>query len=154
MQQFEAQISWERGSQTFSDNRYSRAHQWLLDGDLRVPCSSSPLSVPLPMSDPGAIDPEEALVAAVSSCHMLFFLSIAAKRGFVVDQYRDNAVGILDKNAAGKKAMTLITLRPAIAFSGERRPGRAELDAIHHDAHDQCYIANTIKADVVIEGVF
>ena len=152
MQQFEAQIRWQRGSQTFSDNRYSRAHEWQLDGGLRVPCSSSPLSVPLPMSDPAAIDPEEALVAALSSCHMLFFLSIAARQGFVVDEYRDNAVGTMDKNVDGKKAMTLITLRPAVSFGGERQPSRAELDAIHHDAHDQCYIANSIKADVVIEG--
>lgn len=153
MQQFEAQIHWQRGSQAFSDNRYSRAHQWQFDGGLQVPCSSSPLSVPLPMSDAGAIDPEEALVAALSSCHMLFFLSIAAKQGFVVDEYRDTPVGIMDRNADGKKAMTLITLRPAIAFGGERRPSCAELDAIHHDAHDQCYIANSIRADVVIEGV-
>lgn len=153
MQQFEAQINWQRGGQAFSDNRYSRAHQWQLDGGLRVPCSSSPLSVPLPMSDPAAIDPEEALVAALSSCHMLFFLSIAARQGFVVDEYQDKPVGILEKNADGKKAMTLITLRPAVRFGGERQPGRAELDAIHHDAHDQCYIANSIKAEVVIEGV-
>lgn len=154
MQQFEAQISWQRGSQAFTDNRYSRAHQWQFDGGLQVPCSSSPLSVPLPMSDASAVDPEEALVAALSSCHMLFFLSLAARAGLVVDAYRDNAVGIMDKNADGKKAMTLITLRPAITFGGERQPGRAELDALHHDAHEQCYIANSIKADVVIEGVY
>jgi organic hydroperoxide reductase OsmC/OhrA len=153
MQQFEAQVSWQRDGAAFSDNRYSRAHQWLFDGGLRVPASSSPLSVPLPMSDPAALDPEEALVAALSSCHMLFFLSLAAQRGFVVDTYRDDAVGIMDRNAAGKKALTLITLRPAIAFGGERQPGRAEIEAIHHDAHEQCYIANSIRADVVIEGV-
>jgi organic hydroperoxide reductase OsmC/OhrA len=153
MQQFEAQIHWQRGSQAFSDNRYSRAHQWQFDGGLQVPCSSSPLSVPLPMSDAGAIDPEEALVAALSSCHMLFFLSFAAQRGLIVDAYRDDAVGVMDRNAAGKKALTLITLRPAIAFGGERQPGRAEIEAIHHDAHEQCYIANSIRADVVIEGV-
>lgn len=152
MQQFQAQISWQRGSQAFTDNRYSRAHLWQLDGGLQVPCSSSPLSVPLPMSDPAAIDPEEALVAALSSCHMLFFLSIAARHGFVVDEYRDSPVGIMDRNADGKKAMTLITLRPAISWGGARRPGRAELDAMHHEAHEQCYIANSIKAEVVIEG--
>jgi len=153
MQQFEAQVSWQRGSQAFTDNRYSRAHQWLLDGGLQVPCSSSPLSVPVPMSDPTAIDPEEALVAALSSCHMLFFLSIAARQGFIVDAYCDQAVGIMGSNADGKKAMTLITLRPAITFGGERHPSAADLDAIHHEAHEQCYIANSIKADVVIEGV-
>ena len=153
MQQFEAHISWQRDGQVFSDNRYSRAHQWRFDGGLQVPCSSSPLSVPLPMSDASAIDPEEALVASLSSCHMLFFLSIAATHGFVVDSYRDDPVGIMNRNADGKKAMTLITLRPAIAFDGERQPTRAELEAIHHEAHEQCYIANSIKADVVIEGV-
>ena len=153
MQRFEAQINWQRGDAAFSDNRYSRAHQWLFDGGLRVPASSSPLSVPLPMSDPAALDPEEALVAALSSCHMLFFLSFAAQRGFIVDAYRDDAVGIMDRNAAGKKALTLITLRPAIAFGGDKQPSRADIDAIHHDAHEQCYIANSIRADVVIEGV-
>ncbi|MES2315949.1 MAG: OsmC family protein [Pseudomonadota bacterium] len=152
MQQFTAQVSWQRGAQAFSDNRYSRAHQWSFDGGLQVPASSSPLSVPLPMSDAAALDPEEALVAALSSCHMLFFLSIAAQRGFVVDAYRDNALGTMDKNADGKKAMTLIALRPAIAFGGERQPSPAEIAAIHHAAHEQCYIANSIKADVVIEG--
>lgn len=153
MQQFKAHISWQRGDAAFSDNRYSRAHEWLFDGGLRVPASSSPLSVPLPMSDPAALDPEEALVAALSSCHMLFFLSFAAQRGFMVDAYRDDAVGIMDRNAAGKKALTLITLRPAVAFAGERQPSRADIDALHHDAHEQCYIANSIRADVVIEGV-
>jgi organic hydroperoxide reductase OsmC/OhrA len=151
MQQFDAHIDWQRGQQPFSDNRYSRAHQWRFDGGLQVPASSSPLSVPLPMSDATAVDPEEALVAAVSSCHMLFFLSFAAQRGLVVDSYRDHAVGVMDRVAGGKKAMTLITLRPAIVFHG-RQPAGDELDAIHHEAHEHCYIANSIKADVVIAG--
>jgi organic hydroperoxide reductase OsmC/OhrA len=153
MTQFTAQIRWERGSQPFSDNRYSRAHAWRFDGGLTVPGSSSPHSVPLPMSDPGAVDPEEALVAALSSCHMLFFLSIAAQRGFVVDAYVDNAAGLLEKDAQGKLAMTRITLAPAITFSGEREATAAELDTMHQDAHDKCYIANSIKAEVVIQGV-
>jgi organic hydroperoxide reductase OsmC/OhrA len=152
MKQFEATITWQRGTQPFADNRYSRAHQWEFDGGLRVPASSSPLSVPLPMSDAAAVDPEEALVAALSSCHMLFFLSIAAKRGFIVDDYRDHAVGTMQKDDDGKMAMTRIALRPAIAFTGERMPGADDLAAIHHSAHEQCYIANSIKAEVVIEG--
>lgn len=152
MQQFEAHVEWRRGEQVFADNRYSRAHQWQFDGGLTVPASSSPLSVPVPMSDAGAIDPEEALVAAVSSCHMLFFLSFAARRGFIVDSYSDKPVGTLDKNADGQMAMTLFTLRPAVVFSGERRPGGADLDALHHEAHAHCYVANSIKADVLIEG--
>ncbi len=152
MQQFEAQVEWRRGDQPFADNRYSRAHQWQFDGGLTVPASSSPLSVALPMSDPGAVDPEEALVAALSSCHMLFFLFFAAKGGFVVDSYSDKPVGTMDKNADGKMAMTLFTLRPAIVFGGERQPSVQQLAALHHEAHEHCYIANSIKADVVIQG--
>jgi organic hydroperoxide reductase OsmC/OhrA len=151
MQQFEARLVWQRGTQSFADQRYSRAHEWIFDGGLHVPASSSPLSVPLPMSDPAAVDPEEALVAAASSCHMLFFLSIAAQRGFVVDSYRDHALGTLEKNAQGKMAMTRIALRPAIVFSLVP-PDAAELAAIHHAAHERCYIANSILADVVVEA--
>ncbi|MDC8760181.1 OsmC family protein [Janthinobacterium fluminis] len=150
MQQFTATLLWERGRQEFTDQRYSRAHEWRFDGGLRVPASSSPLSVPLPMSDPAAVDPEEALVAAASSCHMLFFLSIAAQRGFTVDRYQDHAVGALGRGADGRMAMTRITLRPAIAFSGAPVPDAAALAAIHHLAHEKCYIANSLKADVVI----
>ncbi len=153
MTQFEATIAWVRGEQTFADNRYSRAHEWRFDGGLTVPGSSSPHSVPQPMSDPAAVDPEEALVAAVSSCHMLFFLSIAAQRGFVVDSYLDTASGVMENNGEGKMAMTRITLSPTTRFSGERTPTPAELDAIHHAAHDKCYIANSIRADIIIKAV-
>ncbi len=153
MQQFKATIAWQRGAQPFTDNRYSRAHEWEFDGGLRVPASSSPLSVPLPMSDPGAVDPEEALVAAVSSCHMLFFLSIAQQRGFTIDRYRDDAEGTLARNAAGKMAMTAITLRPSIAFGGAALPAAQDIAAMHHAAHEKCYIANSITADVRVEGV-
>lgn len=152
MTQFKATIAWERGQQAFADNRYSRAHEWRFDGGLTVAGSSSPHSVPLPMSDPAAVDPEEALVAAVSSCHMLFFLSIAAQRGFIVDSYLDQAVGVLSKDAQGKMAMTLIALAPSIAFGGERKPDASDLAAMHHAAHDKCYIANSLKANVVIKG--
>jgi organic hydroperoxide reductase OsmC/OhrA len=152
MKQFEAQLAWHRGAQAFTDQRYSRAHEWTFDGGLTVPASSSPLSVPLPMSEAANVDPEEALVAATSSCHMLFFLSIAAQRGYVVDSYRDHALGLLGRDADGRIAMTRITLRPAIAFGGERRPDAAELDAIHHTAHERCYIANSLKTEVVVEA--
>jgi len=152
MQQFAATIAWQRGAQPFLDQRYSRAHQWQFDGGLRVPASSSPLSVPLPMSDPGAVDPEEALVAALSGCHMLFFLSLAARQGYIVDSYRDAAVGTMEPDADGKKSMTRIALRPAIAFSGARQPDAAALAALHHEAHALCYIANSIKAEVTIEA--
>jgi organic hydroperoxide reductase OsmC/OhrA len=152
MQQFEATIAWNRGQQAFLDQRYSRAHTWAFDGGLQLPASSSPLSVPLPMSDAAAVDPEEALVAALSGCHMLFFLSFAARAGFVVDSYRDQAVGTMEKDDGGRMSMTRIALRPQIAFSGERRPDAAALAALHHEAHEHCYIANSIKAQVSIEG--
>jgi organic hydroperoxide reductase OsmC/OhrA len=152
MHKYEATVSWRRGEQNFSDNRYSRAHEWTFDGGARVPASSSPLSVPLPMSDPAGVDPEEALVAAASSCHMLFFLSIAARRGFIVDSYIDQACAVMEKGSDGKIAITRIALRPKIVFSGDRQPEPAELDAIHHASHEQCFIANSLKSEVVVEA--
>jgi len=151
MKQFEARVAWQRGSQPFLDGRYSRAHAWRFDGGLDVPASSSPLSVPLPMSDASALDPEEALVAAASSCHMLFFLSLAAGRGFTVDSYVDDAVGFMDKDGQGRIAMTRIALRPAIVFAGQR-PAQDELDALHHEAHARCYIANSLRTEVLVVG--
>jgi organic hydroperoxide reductase OsmC/OhrA len=151
--EFGAQVAWRRAGQPFLDGRYSRAHDWEFDGGLQLRASSSPLSVPLPMSDPAALDPEEALVAAASSCHMLFFLSLAAQRGLTVDSYLDRAVGYLGEDDAGRMAMTRIELRPAIVFAGERQPCGDELDAIHHGAHARCYIANSLKTAVVINPV-
>lgn len=151
MHQFFATVAWQRDGQDFAGQRYSRGHAWQFDGGLTVPASSSPLSVPLPMSVAENIDPEEALVAATSSCHMLFFLSLAAQRGYVIDDYRDAAVGDLGKNAAGRLAMTRIVLRPRIVFAGEA-PSPEALAALHHDAHERCYIANSLTADVVVEG--
>ena len=149
MKQFEARVAWQRAGQPFLDGRYSRAHAWRFDGGLDVPASSSPLSVPLPMSDAAALDPEEALVAAASSCHMLFFLSLAAGRGFTIDSYVDEALGFLDKDGEGRIAMTRIELRPAIVFAGGR-PSQDELDALHHEAHARCYIANSLRAEVIV----
>ena len=151
MHQFFATVAWQRDGQDFAGQRYSRGHEWQFDGGLTVAASSSPLSVPLPMSVAANIDPEEALVAATSSCHMLFFLSLAAQRGYVIDDYRDAAVGDLGKNAAGRLAMTRIVLRPRIAFAGTP-PSPEALAALHHDAHERCYIANSLTADVVVEG--
>ncbi|MCC7642899.1 MULTISPECIES: OsmC family protein [unclassified Janthinobacterium] len=151
MHQFFATVAWQRDGQDFAGQRYSRGHEWQFDGGLTVAASSSPLSVPLPMSVAANIDPEEALVAATSSCHMLFFLSLAAQRGYVIDDYRDDAVGELGKNAQGRLAMTRIVLRPRIAFAGTP-PSPEALAALHHDAHERCYIANSLTADVVVEG--
>jgi organic hydroperoxide reductase OsmC/OhrA len=151
MHTYLATTTWNRGEQQFSDNKYSRAHELIFDGGARVPASSSPLSVPEPMSVAANVDPEEALVAAASSCHLLVFLYVACKAGFVVDSYLDQAVGEMNKNAAGKFAFTRIILRPKIVFSGARQPSADELEALHHAAHDDCYIANSIKAEIVVE---
>jgi organic hydroperoxide reductase OsmC/OhrA len=152
MKRFEATLAWQRGDQAFTDQRYSRAHRWRFNGGIDVPASSSPLSVPVPLSDPAAVDPEEALVAAAASCHMLFFLSLAAARGYVVDRYEDHAVGLLDTGPDGRPAITRIVLDPDIAFGGERQPDHAALAELHHEAHARCYIANSLKGDVVVEG--
>ena len=144
-------VVWQRNGEPFTDNKYSRGHRWLFDGGLEVQASSSPHVVPLPYSVAENVDPEEAFVASLSSCHMLFFLAIAGKRGFVVDEYRDEAVGIMEKNADGKMAMTRVTLRPNVSFSGERQPSREQLEKIHHQSHEQCFIANSVKTEVVTE---
>jgi organic hydroperoxide reductase OsmC/OhrA len=151
MSEHTATVEWTRDGQSFSDNRYSRAHDWRFDGGAVVRGSSAPSSVPAPMSDPAAVDPEEALVAAVSSCHMLFFLAYAGKAGFVVDSYRDDAVGVLAKDERGKVSITAVTLRPEVVFSGDARPDAAALDDLHHRAHEACYIANSIRAAVTVE---
>lgn len=146
-----ATVEWSRGDQPFSDNLYSRAHDWRFDGGAVVRGSSAPSSVAAPMSDPSAVDPEEALVAAVSSCHMLFFLAYANKAGFLVDRYGDEAVGRMGKDERGRISITEVTLRPAVLFSGEHQPDVAALEALHHRAHEACYIANSIRATVTIE---
>ena len=148
MTDYHASITWQRDGAKFTDNRYQRLHTWTFDEGLEVPGSASPHSVPLPSSEARAVDPEEALVAAVSSCHMLWFLSIAAKRGFVAERYTVNPVGTLGKNAKGNDAITVITLRPEISFGGEKQPTSAEIEAIHHEAHEVCCLANSVTAEV------
>src|SRR2546426_11297921 len=141
MAHYTAEVLWLRGEQPFLDNRYSRRHALRFDGGVEVPGSSSPNVVPVPMSDAAAVDPEEAFVASLSSCHMLWFLAIAAKRKFRIDRYFDAAIGVMEKNAEGKIAMTVVTLRPEVHFSGERMPTPEEIDQMHHTAHEECYIA-------------
>ena len=148
-----ATISWQRGEQRFTDNKFSRRHAWQFDGGIEVPGSSSPHVVPVPLSDAHAVDPEEAFVASLSSCHMLWFLSIVAKRQFRVDSYVDAAIGTMARNGAGKLAMTRVVLRPKVMFSGERRPDQAEIDAMHHEAHAECFIANSVTTEVVCEPI-
>ena len=150
---YTAAIRWVRGDAVFTDNRYSRAHIWRFDGGIEVPASSSPHVVRLPFSIEAAVDPEEAFVAALSSCHMLSFLYVAAKRGFRIDRYVDEAIGVLSKNAAGKLAMTSVTLHPEVEFSGDKRPTPADLHEMHHQAHEECYIASSVNTDVRCEPV-
>ena len=154
MSHYSAETLWERKDANFLDNRYSRRHVLRFDGGLEVPGSSSPSVVPLPMSDASALDPEEAFVSSLSSCHMLWFLTMAVKRKFCVDRYFDAATGVMEKNAEGKMAMTVVTLHPEVTFSGEKLPTRAELDKMHHDAHEACFIASSVKTDVRCEPVY
>jgi|SRR5438309_7996927 len=150
--QYRATVKWKRDGSAFTDQRYSRGHSWSFDGGITVPASSSPLSVRLPYSVAEAIDPEEAFVAALSSCHMLTFLYVAAKQGFVVDEYTDEAVGEMSKNERGKLWVSKVILAPAIRFTGEKRPSPEQLDELHHLAHEECYIANSVKSEVAVQG--
>ena len=152
MSVYTANILWQRDDkETFIDHTYSRAHQWNFDGGASISASSSPSIVPLPYSVEENVDPEEALIASLSSCHMLFFLQIAAKRKFIVDEYVDQAIGIMEQDKAGKMSMTKVTLRPEVKFSGDKSPSRDQLEKMHHQSHEQCYIANSVKTEVVTE---
>lgn len=154
MSEYSATVQWQRSPDAaFTDKKYSRAHSLVFDGGITVPASASPHSVPLPYSTVAAVDPEEGFVASISSCHLLWFLSIAAKRGFVVDTYSDAATGTLEPNSDGKVAMTRVTLRPAVRFSGPVIPSEEDFIEMHHEAHEECYIANSIKTDVSCEPV-
>jgi organic hydroperoxide reductase OsmC/OhrA len=152
MAEYTAELLWERGEDDFLSGRYSRRHRLRFDGGAEFAGSSSPHVVPLPMSDAAAIDPEEAFVAALASCHMLFVLAIAARRGFAVERYRDTPVGTMATNAEGRMAMTRVVLRPVIDFAANTRPSQIELESMHHRAHEQCYIANSVKTEVCCEA--
>ena len=153
MSEYTATIKWQRGDQDFLDDSYSRGHVWEFNGGVSVPASASPHIVPLPKSVAENVDPEEAFVASLSSCHMLFFLSIAAKYGYVIDNYTDCAMGHMTRNEQGKYAMTKVVLRPHVAFSGDKRPSAGQLEKIHEQSHEQCFIANSVKTEVSIEPV-
>ena len=153
MSTYHAIVRWSRGLDAFAGYKYSRGHEWVFDEGVVVPASASPQVVRAPYSVAAAVDPEEAFIAALSSCHMLFFLAFAAKAGFIVDRYEDPASGDLAKNEIGKEFMTRIVLRPAVTFY-RRAPGAAEYAALHHHAHEDCYIANSVKSEVVREPTF
>jgi organic hydroperoxide reductase OsmC/OhrA len=151
MHEYTAQVHWQRHNAVFTDKRYSRGHEWHFDGGITVPGSSSPLSVRVPLSVAEAVDPEEAFIAAISSCHMLWFLDIAARAGWVVDDYCDDAVGVMSDNAQGKPWISLVTLRPRLVFAGASLPDAAEVARLHHLAHEECYIANSVRSEVRVE---
>jgi organic hydroperoxide reductase OsmC/OhrA len=151
LSEYKTVVEWSRDGAIFTDSRYSRGHRWLFDGGIEVPASASPHVVRLPMSVAEAVDPEEAFVASLSSCHMLVFLSIAAKKGFMVDSYRDEATGVLEKDSSGKLAMTRVTLHPQVEFSGDKRPTPDDLAEMHHDSHEGCFIASSVKTEVRCE---
>ena len=144
-------IYWEKKlEEAFIDNKYSRFHKWIFDGGIEIAASSSPHVVPLPMSIESAVDPEEAFIASISSCHMLWFLSIAADRSYIVESYADHAEGILGKNEEKKLAMTKITLKPKVTFNNMTVPSREQLDELHQLAHEKCFISNSVKTDITI----
>lgn len=152
--QYTSKILWHRNGALFTDNRYSRKHLWQFDGGIEVPASSSPQVVRVPLSDAAAVDPDEAFVASLASCHMLWFLDIAARARFIIDSYVDDAVGVLAKNSDGKLAMTDVTLKPHVIFSGDKRPSREDIEQMHHKAHEACFIATSVKSEVHCEPVF
>jgi organic hydroperoxide reductase OsmC/OhrA len=154
MSEYVATVSWKRGDEAFVDHRYSRAHEWSFDGGLTVPASASPHSVRPPMSDPSAIDPEEAFVASISSCHMLWFLWGASRRGLRVDSYRDEAVGVMEKNAEGRMAVTRVTLRPHVVLGSDSAASADVLRDLHDAAHHECYIASSVRTEIRIEPTF
>lgn len=153
MGEYTAVVEWHRGGAPFIDNRYSRGHRWRFDGGVEVPASASPLVVSAPMSVAAAVDPEEAFVASLSSCHMLWFLFLAARDKFVVDSYRDTAVGTMAADAVGQEWMARVTLHPDVQFAGDRQPTPGEIGALHEEAHDRCYIARSVRSDVRCEPV-
>lgn len=149
MSSYVATIRWRHDGQDFTRGQYSRAHTWAFDGGIEVRASSSPHVVRPPMSDPNAVDPEEAFVASLSSCHMLFFLNFAARAGLRIDSYEDAAVGEMAKNDAGKLTVAKVTLNPRIVFSGDQRPSDSDIAALHHKSHEECFIANSVKTEIV-----
>lgn len=150
MSEHRATITWKRTGPDFSKGKYSREHTWTFDGGVTIPASPSPAAVPVPYSNPAHVDPEEAFVASISSCQMLTYLFLAQRQGFQVDSYDDEAVGVMTKNERGVAWVSSVTLSPKIFYSGEKLPAPADEERLHHAAHDQCFIANSIKTEVTV----
>jgi organic hydroperoxide reductase OsmC/OhrA len=152
MSTYNATIRWSGNDpEAFRKGRYYRGHEWAFDGGAVVPASASPDNVPPGTANEAGVDPEEALVAAISSCHMLFFVDYARRAGFVVHSSVDEAQGLMEKRADGKMAVTRVTLRPKIAFSGDKLPTADEIAQLHHRSHEDCFIANSVNTEVTIE---
>jgi organic hydroperoxide reductase OsmC/OhrA len=148
---YNIKVFWEKNlDEAFVDNKYSRSHTWIFDGGIELAASSSPHVVPLPMSNEFAVDPEEAFIAALASCHMLWFLSMAVEKNYIVENYEDNAEGVLGKNEEGKLAITKVTLKPKVNFSGKAIPSREQVDELHRLAHEKCFIANSVKTKIIV----
>ena len=150
MSHYLATVKWQRNDADFLAHKYSRAHVWQFDGGCEVPASASPQIVPLPWSVAANVDPEEAFIAALASCHMLFFLDIAAAKGYQVDSYTDAAEGHMGKNQQGNIAVVKATLHPLANFSGAKLPDKTTIESMHHEAHAQCFIANSVTTDITI----
>jgi organic hydroperoxide reductase OsmC/OhrA len=151
MSEHKATIKWTQSQGDFLKGAYSREHVWIFDGGATVPASSSPHAVRVPFSNPANVDPEEAFVASLSSCHMLTYLYVASRKGFEISNYEDDAVGTMTKNEKGNFWVSSVVLHPRITYVGAKTPNREEEDQMHHAAHDQCFIANSVKTDVRVE---
>jgi organic hydroperoxide reductase OsmC/OhrA len=152
MGQHTAYISWKNPGGEFLKGRYSREHTWTFDGGLTIAASPSPSVIPTPWSNPANVDPEEALVASISSCHMLTFLWLASKAGLIVESYEDHSVGTMVKNERGVYWVNKVTLKPIIIWRGENIPDALKIENLHHKAHEECFIANSVKTEIVVEA--
>lgn len=151
MPEHKATLEWHLDDAAdFPKGRYSREHTWTFDGGFSMPASASPSVVPPPLSNPANVDPEEAFVASIASCHMLSFLFVAARKGFALLSYEDEAVGKMSKGANGVPWVSTVVLNPRIEYAGGRAPTREEVDNLHHEAHGQCFIANSVKTEVTV----
>lgn len=154
MHRYQATIRWHHTNKKFTENQYSRKHSWHFDGGLEIPASSSPEVVPEPYSDPSAVDPEEAFIASLASCHMLWFLSLAAKKGFTVKNYEDKAEGIMKENQDGKLAITEVILKPLVRFAKNSKINNEVFNELHNKAHQHCFIAHSVTTEIIVEGQF
>jgi organic hydroperoxide reductase OsmC/OhrA len=147
-------VEWHRNGAPFLDRRYSRQHEWRFDGGAVVPASSSPHVVRVPLSNPANVDPEEAFIAALSSCHLLWFLDLAARAGYVIEQYTDRAEGRMGRRDDGMEWVAKVVLAPSVRFAGVKKPDDEAVHALHHRAHEACFIANSVRSEISIEGTW